>query len=260
MSRLCTEPLSHSLALQEWCALVGERSGHMHRKVWEWGFICKALNEQGVLASPSKGLGFAVGEEPLSALFAARGVSVVATDLAIKDARRMGWADSGQHTHGLAMLNKRNLCDPGEFRERVRFEDCDMNHIRPEFNGRFDFVWSACALEHLGSIKLGQEFVYNAMDCLRPGGVAVHTTEYNVSSKTDTVDNEGTVIFRQCDLEPVIDALLCLGHDVEMDWNDDEESSDKFVNVPPYSHNPQLKLLLGQYVTTSISLVIRKRA
>lgn len=211
------------------------------------------------MGSAIKGLGFAVGEEPLSSLFASRGVDVTATDLAIDEAQKMGWVDTGEHASGMAILNKRNLCEPNVFRERVEFRFCDMNNIPHAFDGKFDFVWSACAFEHLGSIKLGQEFVYNSINCLKPGGIAVHTTEYNISSKTDTLDNEGTVIFRQCDIQKMIDTLIRQGHSVEMDWDEGNGVADQFIDVAPYAHNPHLKLQIGKYVTTSIGLIITKK-
>ncbi len=232
----------------------------MHRKIWEFCFICEALAERRLLNPERLGLGFAVGEEPLSSLFASRGVNILATDLAADEAKKIGWVDTNEHASELSILNKRNLCDPAMFNERVRFQTCDMNHIPDEFNERFDFVWSACALEHLGSIKLGQAFIYNSVGCLKPGGFAVHTTEYNISSRTATVDNEGTVIFRRCDIEEGLETLVSQGHKIEMDWHEGDGSLDQFVDIAPYSHNPHLKLRLGQYVTTSIGLIIRKRA
>ncbi len=204
------------------------------------------------------GLGFAVGIEPLSSLFAARGVDITATDLATEEAKKIGWVNTNEHASELSALNKRNLCDPAIFHERVKFQVCDMNHIPQTFTGKFDFVWSACAFEHLGSIKHGQEFVYNSIHCLKPGGIAVHTTEYNVSSKTDTVDNEGTVIYRQCDIQEMIDTLRHQSHSVEMDWDEGEEPADKYIDIAPYSSDVHLKLQLGKYVTTSIGLVIQK--
>lgn len=257
-SCLCTEQRARSPAFQNWGASLKMAPGRMHRKIWEFCFICEALQERELLNPARQGLGFAVGEEPLSSLFATRGVDIVATDLATDEARKIGWVDTKEHASELSILNKLNICDPAIFAERVKFQFCDMNHIPAEFNERFDFVWSACALEHLGSIKRGQEFVYNSINCLKPGGVAVHTTEYNISSKTDTVDNGGTVIFRQCDIQEIIDTLSSQGHSIEMDWDEGDGPADKFIDVAPYCHDPHLKLQLWQYVTTSIGLIIRK--
>jgi SAM-dependent methyltransferase len=237
--------------------MLGESKGRLHRKIWEYCFICEALQDGGFLNPGMYGLGFAVGEEPLSSLFAARDVDILATDLATEDAQRIGWVNTNEHASELSMLNKRNLCDPATFSKRVNFQFCDMNHIPAAFDGKFDFVWSACAFEHLGSIKHGQEFVYSSINCLKPGGIAVHTTEYNVSSKTDTVDNDGTVIYRQCDIQEIIDTLNGRGHSIEMDWDEGEGPADKYVDVAPYMSDTHLKLQLGKYVTTSIGLIIR---
>jgi SAM-dependent methyltransferase len=257
-SCLCTEQRLCSLEFQNWCPFLGESRGRLHRKIWEYCFICEALQERGLINTGMRGLGFAVGEEPLSSLFAARGVDITATDLATEEAKRIGWANTNEHASELSILNKRGLCDLSTFRERVNFQFCDMNHIPAAFDGKYDFVWSACAFEHLGSIKHGQEFVYNSINCLKPGGIAVHTTEYNISSKTDTVDNEGTVIYRQCDIQEIIDTLRRQGHTTEMDWDEGESPADKYIDVAPYTSDTHLKLQLGKYVTTSIGLIIQK--
>ena len=81
-----------------------------------------------------------------------------------------------------------------------------MRQLPPDLDG-FNFTWSACAFEHLGSIKLGQEFIQNQMHCLRPGGVAVHTTEYNVLSNADTISEGETVLFRRRDVERIVKHL-----------------------------------------------------
>ncbi len=60
----------------------GPRPGRPHRKAWEWSAIAQALHERGMLEPGRKGCGFAVGVEPLTSLFAARGAEILATDLA----------------------------------------------------------------------------------------------------------------------------------------------------------------------------------
>jgi hypothetical protein len=136
-----------------------------------------------------------------------------------------------------------------------------MNRIDDDLKG-FDFTWSCCAFEHLGSIDAGIEFVINTVEkTLKPGGVAVHTTEFNMSSNTTTVDNESTVIFRKQDMERLIERLENSGHSVDtLKIAPDASVLDHFVDVPPYSQNLHLKMLLSGYVCTSLGIVIRKRA
>lgn len=257
-SGLCTESSLKSAAFQAWSTRLGERHGHMHRKIWEWAFACEALHERGFLQHGMKGLGFAVGTEPLSAFFAANGVQVLATDLATEAAVQQGWASSNQHASSLQALNARGLCNETEFSQRVDFEFCDMNKIPDKYNSQFDFIWSSCALEHLGTIDKGAEFIFEAMNCLRPGGVAVHTTEFNISSNSTTVEEGGTVIFRRKDIEKIGATLLSLGHEIGMNWEQGQSEIDKYIDAPPYKHDPHLKLQLGQYITTSVGLIVRK--
>ena len=68
-----------------------------------------------------------------------------------------------------------------EFAQRVTFRPVDMNALPADLTG-FDFAWSSCALERLGTLEAGMDFVLAQMGCLRPGGVGVHPTEYLVSS------------------------------------------------------------------------------
>jgi SAM-dependent methyltransferase len=132
-----------------------------------------------------------------------------------------------------------------------------MNHIPKDLRG-FDFIWSSCSLEHLGSLKHGEYFVYNAMRCLKPGGIAVHTTEYNFSSNEETLDTGGTVLYRRCDIEQIVKRLQYRGHKISLDFASGDLPDDQFIDMPPYKHDPHLKLQLLQYVITSMGLIIEK--
>ncbi len=86
----------------------------------------------------------------------------------------------------MANLNDRHLCDRQQFNRFVEFREVDMNTVPDDLAG-YDFCWSACALEHLGSLDNGIKFIRRSLACLAPGGVAVHTTEFNTSSDEDTL-------------------------------------------------------------------------
>ena len=204
-----------------------------------------------------RGLGFGVGKEPLAAFFAAQGCTIVATDMDEGLARKAGWLDTNEHAASLAALNEAGLCDTEAFRRLVTFRVADMNAIPDDLRG-FDFTWSACSFEHVGSIALGEEFLVKQMESLRPGGVAVHTTEFNVRSDDETLSEGPTVLFRRQDIERIARRLSGLGHEIELDLDFGAGLADGTIDVPPYTHNPHLKLQLGGYVTTSIGLVVRK--
>jgi SAM-dependent methyltransferase len=229
----------------------------VHRKMWEWLFICEALSERDMLQPGRTGVGFGVGKEPLVALMAAKGCQVLATDLHPDRAEAAGWTGSGEeYAGGLAGLNDAGLCDPGAFAELVTYRDVDMTQL-PDDLGQFDFSWSSCALEHLGTLDAGLEFVVRQMACVRPGGVAVHTTEYNVSSDQATVDAGATVLYRRRDLAELTDRLRHDGYRITLDLTEGDTPTDRHIDVPPFS-DTHLRTMLGEYVTTSVALVVEK--
>lgn len=257
-SSICTQASLLSPVMQEWQTRFKERPVHLHRKIWEWCFICEALAERGMLRPGKRGLGFAVGQEPLTAMFARMGASILATDLFVDRAEEMGWVDTGQHADSYDALNDRGLCDPKEFNRLVKFQFADMNDIGTSFDGQFDFLWSSCAFEHLGDLQKGTQFVRNAIRCLKPGGYAVHTTEFNLSSNEETVEQGNTVLYRRRDIEELMESLRAEGHDITMDWDEGNGYADQTVDVPPYKQHVHLRVQIEQHRVTSIGLIIQK--
>lgn len=263
-SCVCTQAHLESESFRKWATIlppvrpqVIRAAPHLDRKLWEWCYIAQALEERGMLTRGKSGLGFAVGTEPLPALFAGRGCTIVATDQATDEATRQGWSRTNQHAACLESLDKPSLCPTDELVERVNFRVADMNRIPADLRG-FDFVWSACSFEHLGDISRGLTFLINMMDCLKPGGVAVHTTEYNVSSNKETVARGSFVIFRRKDLEKIARQLTSLGHHVDLDFRAGDGEADRAVDNPPYTYSPHVKLRLGGFTATSFGLIITK--
>ncbi|MBC6975844.1 SAM-dependent methyltransferase [Bacillus sp. Xin] len=229
-----------------------------HRKLWEWCYIYQALLERNMLIPFKKGLGFGVGKEPLASLFAFHGCYITATDLDYSQAVVQGWVDTNQHSQQIMDLCQYELCDPNTLRHLASFETVDMNCIPDHLNDLYDFTWSSCSFEHCGSIELGFQFILNQMKCLKPGGVAIHTTEYNLSSNDDTIESGITVIFRKKDIEQMVAALRAEGHLVDIDYSIGSGNIESYVDIPPYKQDPHLRLQLAQYVSTSIGLIIQK--
>jgi SAM-dependent methyltransferase len=228
------------------------------RKLWEYVYIVHHLERAGVLGEGARGLVFGVGAEPLPAYFASLGCEVVATDAPIDVADRGGWTEQ-RHSDAVDAMTNSGICDEVEFRERVRHRFVDMNAIPDDLEG-FDFCWSACCFEHLGSLQNGLDFVINSVEkCLRPGGVAVHTTEYNLSSNDETLELPNLAIYRRRDLEWLIDELRTRGYDVgDLRVAPDASYLDQYVDVRPFSDELHLKLELAKYTTTSVGLAVRK--
>jgi len=233
----------------------------MNRKMWEYVFIVQALYEREMLSKGKKGLGFAVGKEPLPSLFAKYGCEIVATDINSSSDTAQLWSITNQHSGSTDDLYKADICDRYTFEKNVSFRFLDMNAIQDDLEG-FDFCWSSCAFEHLGSILKGKQFIYNMMKCLKPGGIAIHTTEYNLSSYNGVMVNSGCVIFGRSDFEEMRDTLIAQGHYCEdLDYRLGNYNEENYIAYHPYKR-PHFKLYLGGEdegcISTSFSLLIKK--
>lgn len=260
-SGICTQEQLESKTYQDWVKYFKLESNQLHRKIWEYCFIAETLKKYDLLREGMQGLGFAVGTEPLPATFCSLGARITATDLNFDEADKMGWVNTNQHAKNLENLNTKNICSPHNFLKLCRFQNVNMNNI-PEDLRDFDFIWSACALEHLGSLKHGEEFIYNSLKCLKPGGIAVHTTEYNFSSNDRTVECGPTVLYRRKDIESIVAKLRSDGHSVsEINFSSGALEGDTYIDLPPYNrNNKHLKLVMDEFVITSIGLVIQKKS
>lgn len=256
-SQLCKEGDFQTEWFQKACTKLRHPLFY-HRKLWEYCFIYQALLERGMLEPNMSGLGFGVGKEPLVSLFASHGCHITATDLDVERAKAQGWVDSNQHSNSLADLNKWGICHPEQFGKLVTFENLDMNKLSDKYYNRFDYTWSSCSFEHLGSLKLGKLFIINQMKCLRPGGVAIHTTEFNLSSNRETIDHSVTVLFRKQDIDWMVDTLWAEGHSIEVDYTIGTGPLEAYVDLPPYRNDVHLRLMIDRFVTTSVGLIITK--
>lgn len=229
----------------------------LHRKLWEYAFILDRLAAAGMIAPGKRGLGFGVGQELLPAIFAAAGCRVTATDA--PDDIGSSWTGSQEFARSADHLNHAGLLPTEEFLRAVEYRTCDMNALQSDLRD-YDFCWSACCLEHLGSLQHGLDFIVNSIDTLKPGGVACHTTELNLSSNVETVETGRTVLYRRKDLEEFHERVRSLGHWIEPFVIPPMATPiDHHVDIPPYDHNPHLKLMLEGFVTTSIGVMIRRK-
>ena len=101
----------------------------------------------------------------------------------------------------------------------------------------------------------------NAMRFLKPCGIAVHTTEYNVSSNDETLPKAKTVVYRRRDIEQLAMTLRkqCCGMET-VDFDTGTHPFDLNYDREPFfrSGRKHLKLEIGGFVCTSIVFVIHK--
>ncbi|MBN8529429.1 MAG: class I SAM-dependent methyltransferase [Caulobacterales bacterium] len=256
-STICRQDSFEQPYFAYWAQRIGQGLRY-HRKLWEFVFILQALWERGAVRPGARGLGFGVGSEPLAAFFASQGVMITATDMAPDDAAEAGWVETNQHAASKAALAYPTICPPELFETNVEFRPCDMNAIPDDMTG-YDFCWSACAFEHLGSIEAGLTFVERSLDTLKPGGWAIHTTEYNMGSNDRTVEHGGTVLFRKRDFEELARRLTEKGHHVApFDLTPGEGPVDRYLDIAPYRAEPHVVLALWGHQTTSIGVIVQK--
>ena len=256
-SRVCTQAQLAEPWFARWCEAQGVPPVP-HRKTWEFTYIPEVLDTLGFLEPGNRGLGFGVGREPLVAAFASRGLEILATDLEASAREAERWSRTGQLASSVEGMMRPEICDPEKFRKLVDWRAVDMRAIPDDLRG-FDFCWSACSLEHLGTLAAGLEFIERSIETLRPGGIAVHTTEFNLSSDDETVESGTLVIYRKRDLIALKERLEASGHEVAaFDFSPGDGVLDHFVDVPPYHEDgPTLRFLMGPYTLTSVAVVVR---
>ena len=250
-----------------WCYQLGIKPIY-HRKIWELCFVLQNMHALGVLQPGKRALAFGCGQEPIASMLASRGVDVLATDLAPDHENSKGWTDTAQHGSNVDKIWHPHLVSRDAFDRHVTLEYVDMREI-PSHLQDFDACWSICALEHLGSISSGLDFVEKSLVTLKPGGVALHTTEFNVKDGA-TIDNWPTVLFQRHHFEALANRLRAAGHEVDpISFDVGSDALDRFVDIPPYHDLPEnmsliqefpahLKLSIDGFPSTCFGIVIRK--
>lgn len=270
-SQVCTYESIHAPRLLHWSDRLrpmwdpdgtDTRRVILHRRMWEWLFLCESMREAGMLQPGRRGLGFGA-REPLVSLFAGMGCDLVVAEFG---SDRRGEATSpdadGELAGAPAAAIDDRFCPADLFRERVQYHELDLRDVLrdvPDDLHDFDFTWSSHVIDHLGSPAAGMDFVAAQMHRLKPGGLAVHTTELNLSSDTDTIAEGvegGTVLYRRRDVEDLVRRLRADGHRIAYDLSEGSWPADRHVDVPPYTRT-HLRTKLGEYETTSVALVIQ---
>lgn len=228
-----------------------------HRKQWEFVYIIRCLEKSNILKEGSRGLVFGVGREKLPSYFASMGCEITATDLSSLNGPN-NWQNTNQHCSCKKDLFHKALISEDKFEKNVSFEEVDMNNV-PKHLIDYDFCWSSCALEHIGGLESGFNFIKNSLNCLKPGGIAVHTTEFNLSSNINTFESEGSSIYRKKDIENFAEEMLEEGHELYLNFNLGESIRNFEVDEDRSNKDFHLKLKIQDFISTSFGFFIRKR-
>ncbi|MGH9080063.1 MAG: class I SAM-dependent methyltransferase [Acidimicrobiales bacterium] len=258
-SQLVSEAQFHSPRFEFWRRAFRMAPG-LNRKLWEYLYIVNALDHYLGLGQGVRVLGFGVGHEQIPAVLAANGCAVTATDYGDDE-----WA--ARSTDDIALrpsdddmdpaLGSLELGDADGIRRRIEFRDVDMNRIPKDLRG-YDGLWSCGSLEHIGGLKSGLDFIERSLDCLRPGGIAVHTTEFNLSSDDATLETAGMSFYRRSDILSLAGRLSSDGHGIVLNLTRGAGPIDNHVDTPPHDYSLTINALVAGYLITSIGLIIQK--
>ena len=118
------------------------------------------------------------------------------------------------------------------------------------------------------------DFIKASLETLRPGGLAVHTTEFNFLNDAETLDNWVTVLPQRKHFLSLADELRAQGHRVApLDFDVGTGLIDRYIDIPPFEvegtesfhamwregwQRSHLKLAIDGFASTSFGIVIRK--
>lgn len=232
-----------------------KRKKHFHRKQWEIVYCINALKKYDKLKNGSVGLGFACGKEFLPSYFASKGCKITASDQCIENSGN--WAKTNQHSNSLQDLFYQNYVKREYFEKNVSFRNIDMNDIPEDLFDSVDFCWSICAMEHIGGIKKGADFLRNSLKCLKVGGVAIHTTEFNLSSNEETFDLKNNAAFRHRDVVELLDSLPD-NFEYQTNFQIGENPLNFFINKERRLTEPHLKIVTLNFILTCFGFIIQR--
>jgi hypothetical protein len=235
------------------CYKILKEPIRFHRKQWELVYVIRMLELKNLVNNNSTGISFGSGVGCEIKALANKGCKIIVTDLNEGEAKNLGWVDTNQHTKNLEAF-KDNRFDNYDYINNLTIDNnVDMNNIPKKYlEGQFDFAISVCALEHLGSLQKGLDFIINSIKCVKIGGIVVHTTEFNLNSLYNdydgkTIEHRLTSVYRAQDLKKLREEVEKMGNKMYcMDYTYVDGLYDKYIDLPPYPGNDNNKHLRAE--------------
>lgn len=227
-------------------------ANHLHRNVWESVWIATTLATFGCIAPGRHALGLGVTRERIASLLASRGMNVSTIRMA-----ETAEANLPQE-HARLNLFFPEIISLEDFDPLIRITDAPGGDPLADMPTDHDCVWSQGVAHRLGSPTAGADFIMRGMETLRPGGIAVHTLNLNLSSNAEPAEGEGQIAFRRADLDILAARLTRMGYEVQpINLHPGLDEADALVGAPPFGL-PHLKVFAGGVVLGSFGLAIRK--
>jgi hypothetical protein len=251
VSQLCTTAQFDEPAFLEIIQAMSLRPGRT-RLLWEQAWIVSVLATEGLVARGKSGVAFDAGRERIGALLASRGVTVLGTGGDIDD-------DRDAEARRLQLFYP-EVVHIDDFDTLVSFAELDPRQARRMPPASHDFCWSVGIPGRLGSIEAALDFFEASLVALRPGGLALHTFSFNLTSDAATWELPDLVVLRRRDIETLAARLAPAGHRlVTFNTHPGHDTADETVKTEahgPIGHRQRH----GFAVVTSFGLAIRKAA
>lgn len=235
-----------------------------HRKQWEFAMIFLALQKLHLLNDSATGLSLGGGNERVLYSIANHIKKLFVTDLyddkTIWDCARTNNPDD--------FISKSKPFDVNS--SKIKALRMDMRNLDFEEN-TFDFCYSSCAIEHIGSYQDFVQHFNEVYRCLKDGGYYIFTTEFHFGN--ETIETPNNYIFSPDYLERIIfeSNLSLVNHpDARLTHNKiNYPIPANFLNLIFDRENtfekklmdewPHLILLRGKYPFTSILFITQKQ-
>jgi hypothetical protein len=251
VSQLCTAAQFDEPAFAEIIQAMSLRPGRT-RSLWEQAWIVSLLATEGLVAQGKSGVAFDAGRERIGAILASRGVRVLGTGGNIVD-------DRDAETRRLQLFYP-EIVHIDDFDGLVSYAAVDPRAARRMPPGIYDFCWSLGMPGRLGSIEAALDFFEASLVTLRPGGLALHTLAFNLTSDAATWELPDLVVLRRRDIEALAARLAPSGHRLlTFNTHPGLDTADETVKTEahgPIGHRQRH----GFAVATSFGLAIRKAA
>jgi hypothetical protein len=236
ISQACGQAQMSSPAYRYWCARLGLPPDHFYRGYWEMCYIAQALAIAGMLAPGRRGWQPEATDPRLARLFQGYGCDILLTqsDPAALDRLRADQPPSM----------------PAMPQGRLEIALRQTGQV-------FDFIWSMMTISTLGSLPAGRDYVLNCLTSLAPGGVAIFSTEFNCRALAPPATTN-PILWRRGDILALLDHLAKQGYDVVANIYLGDGPADLDIDEPPFRFTNHLRLRIGDQISTSYGMLIRK--
>ncbi len=220
-----------------------------HRKIWEFTHTIYILKKSGYLYPKNKGLAIGAGREQILYYLAYKIEKITGIDLF--EGNYIGGEDEPD------IPKNPQKYAPFIYPE-ANLDIIKMDALNLKFkDNSFDFIFSASSIEHFGSKKNILKSIKEMYRVLKPGGIAVITTEIKLNRLACNIPN--TIIFELNELLTLFKQSGFLLYDNEIDIRIEDYYLNNWVKLPQeVFKSPHVILRFLRSIFTSVAIVFKK--